>query len=145
MTDAVALAEGAADPELRGRVDYIEKWLIFNINRGPAITAIWNGRVVASWGIRQVRPGVGSAWAVFCSNIRFVQGFPSAEAMEYLEESLWTMRQSIRLIAAEFGFKRIRAHSRKGFRASQRLMRHLGFEKMHREAKTHYFYKMTFD
>jgi len=122
------------DPQIRGQVDYVRKWLEFNIAKGPAITVVNKGLIMGAWGVRGVRPGVGSAWAVVCLKFGDVFG----------PDAAWTVRNMIEMTAAEYGFKRIRAHSRKGFAASQRLLRHLGFERMRRETETHLFYRKQF-
>lgn len=122
------------DPEVRGREDYVRKWLEFNIARGPAITVLSEGRIMGVWGIRFVRKGIGSTWAVVCVEFKDVFG----------PDAAWMIRNMIDVTATEYGFKRIRAHSRKGLAASQRLLRHLGFERMRRQSKTHFFYRKQF-
>lgn len=143
--DAAALAPSAADERLRGRPAEIRRWMKYNMDRGPSFTALYEGRIMAAWGVRWVRQGVGTAWAVFSTDMPYGQSVPTAEAIEYLQEAVWTAEHALAIVVSEFRFKRIRAHSRKGFAASQRLLRHLGFEQLKRETKTHIIFKRKWE
>jgi len=82
-------------------------------------------------GIRMIRPGVGEVWAVFSNKIN-----------THRKELFRAVRDMLNILIEDFSpeFTKLRASSRIGFEASQRLLEHLGFERARRRWNGHYIY-----
>jgi len=134
IEDLILTAENAMDGPREERSDeYIRKWARYDIENGPAYAALYEGKVVAVAGIRLVRPGLGFIWIVMSKDIK-------KNSFSFMKESLFAMRKMTGILIGRYGLKKVRALSRIGFGESQRLLEHLGFERLRRATKTHYVY-----
>ena len=138
-TDAAILAERAIDPEVRGKPELVEQILAASMQRGPCYTALFAGDIVGAAGVRIPRPGIGTVWAILCES-PYRLAPPTAEGMEYIQETLWSIGEAMSILAGDFGLKRVRTYSRKAFPASQKLLEALGFERLKKETENLYFY-----
>lgn len=135
IEDAVYLAEHAIDPLLRGKNEYVDRWIAFSVDRGPALTIMNEGQIVAAWGIRKVREGIGTIWAIYCDRFKEIFG----------PDTAWMMRTIFEIVVREYNFKKVRAWSRKDYPMSDRFLRHFGFERMRWSSKEYYFYKRLWE
>ena len=133
--DADLLCPTAVDSSL---FDSEEQWresAKVNAAAGPAYTALYKGRPIASAGIRLVenKDGdiIGWPWVVFSPTV------------EKCKRSVFeTTLVMLKVLIDEYGLKRLVTDSRKGFEKSQRLLEHLGFKRVEEETDTHYYYVM---
>jgi len=135
IEDAAYLAEHAIDPSVHGKIEYVTKWMAFNIAHGPSLTVMNEDQIVGAWGIRKVREGIGAIWAIYCDRFKEIFG----------PDAAWMIRTSIDIVVDEYKFKKVRAWARKDYPAPHRVLRHLGFERMRWSSKEHYFYRKLWD
>lgn len=129
-SDADILCPDAIDKSLQKNEVLWKAWAKVNARSGPAYTAVTDtGELIAAAGIRLVREGVGNVWMVM-----------SPKVSGYKKAVLRWLKTMIPIIMEEFGLKKLRTDSRKGFAASQRLLEHIGFKRLRKETKTNYFY-----
>jgi hypothetical protein len=107
-------------------------WAAVNETLGPGYTGTHKGQIVCAAGIRLVRKGVGDAWLVM-----------SHEAAKNKKATFRTVKTMLEILIEEFDLVRVRATSRIGFPASQRLLEHLGFKRMRTMTTGYYFYRRT--
>ena len=131
LSDIEHLRPEAIDGSVIGRPEYCRTWAKLNIENGPAYTAYINNEIVGSAGIRLTSDNEGVLWAVFSTKMK-----------DHIKGTLRSSRELISALIIEFNLKTIYALSRKGFAAPQRMLEHLGFERMNEEPKTDYYYKL---
>jgi len=129
-SDADVLCPTAVDETLHNETDKWKQWAIVNAQAGPAYTAVNEaGELIGAAGIRLVRTGVGNVWAVFSPKVR-----------DYKKDVLRWLKTMLPIIMEEFDLKKLRTDSRKGFAASQRFLKHIGFRCLRKETESSYFY-----
>lgn len=107
--------------------DYIYKTSEFK-KVGFAYSVFFRGKLVAVWGIRNVRTGLGEPWIVIA------QDAPESPKL------FRALRDMVSITERVGGFCRLRAASRKGFDKSQRLLEFMGFRRTRRSMKHYYLY-----
>jgi len=130
-SDIEKLRPVAIDHSLLGQVKYCKKWAKANAKSGPAYTGFKDGQMVGAAGIRLLNSNEGLLWAVFSTRMK-----------ECVKTTMRSSRELLTILVEEFGLKVLHAESRKGFTASQRMLKHLGFVKTDKETKTHYYYQL---
>ena len=106
------------------------KWAKMNVQSGPAYAGYIDNELVCAAGIRLYEKKLGVIWAVFTSAVK-----------EHKLSVFKSIKVWIKLMMKEFELKELWAESKKGFPASQRLLKHLGFV-LDSESDDYYFYKL---
>jgi hypothetical protein len=132
--DIIITAENALDGQYEDRsAESIRKWAAYEIAGWPAYAAIYKEKVVAVAGLRLVRPSVGHIWIVMSKDI-------NKKSFSFMRDAMLSMKKMTEILVRQYSLKKVRALSRIGFGGSQRLLEHLGFERLRRTTKTHYIY-----
>ena len=130
------MSENAMDDDIDQVPSDVLRWARYNMASGPVYAAECGGKVVATGGLRIVRPGLGDLWITIDKDIERSYGF--------LKEALAAMRGMTEILAETFNIRRMRIISRIGFPASQSLLRHLGFRRLPKVWKSYYIYTRRF-
>ena len=135
VEDADLLCPVAVDSQFHGNPALWKKWAKVVAEAGPAYTALHEGKVICSAGIRimQDKNGddVGWVWTIIHPNIKRCK----KTAFRSMVTMLW-------ILVEKFKLKRLMTDSHKSFAASQRLLEHLGFTRLKAETETHYYYSL---
>jgi hypothetical protein len=120
----------------------LTEWIDFRLKSGPAISAYYAGRLVGAAGLQIVRPGIANVWAVIDSKFEKLPAgkLPTAEEFEYLESVLHAFIGMRDILARRFKISRIRTYSRRGFAASQRLLRVCGFKRLRKSDNLNFYF-----
>jgi RimJ/RimL family protein N-acetyltransferase len=129
--DAEAICPNAIDDSLCNDEDYWRAWARANAVCGPAYTGLIGDEIVGVAGIRNTGDDRAWVWAAFSPRIQKCK-----------KDACRSMKIFLKTMMEEFQIKEVWAESRKGFRASQRLLEHLGFENAGHETDTHYHYML---
>ena len=136
VEDLILLAENAMEPRINTDLVEVHRVARFNIDSGPAYTAVLDGRVVAAGGVRLIRAGLGEIWIVVSKDI--------GRNYVFLKEAMTAMRNMTEILAETFGLREIRTTSRPGFPQSQSLLKHLGFRRLRRLWRSQYIFVRRF-
>ena len=120
VEDIIAVAAIAVDSDFSGRLGEVRRKAGINIANGPAYKAVYEGRLVAVAGVMMVRPGVGHIWFILSDK---------EKSFSFVRQALVMMREMVVKLTDELHLTKLRTTSRIGFRESQSLLEHLGFER----------------
>jgi hypothetical protein len=144
LDDVCGLFGTAADPAVRTERAHWRRWVQYHLRAGPCYCAYYQKRLVGAGGIDLRHPGVGTPWVVFDGSVGQLPGghVPTVESLAYLEQAMASIRLMLEILCRRFSITRLHTDSYKDFPASQRLLKHLGFERLRRETADRYFYAM---
>ena len=139
--DLRRLCRRAKDGRTSSNADMHEKWISERLRTGPAYTLYYRGKPAGAAGLSIVRAGVANAWAVIDGSLSIIRDrpVPTCEQMSYLADVVWVIKEMTEILKRRFEIKRIRAASRCGFDASQRLLKACGFSRKRKFGEEYLF------
>lgn len=131
IEDAEQLRTVAIEGVRRDEKDMWREMSKTYLENGPAYTGLVGDEIIMSVGIHLIKRdyNIGIAWAVFSPLLR-----------RNKKTALRAMRILINNLIEEFRLKEVWTVSRKGFAASQTLLKHLGFIPSGMGTETEYYY-----
>jgi len=130
-SDLEILVPNSIDEETRNTDPKIwRSWAEYHQKMSIGYTACIDGVLIAAFGIRFRRPGIGDAWA-----------YISTEAVKHKFSLMRSTKLMLKYILEACDFKRVRASVRLELPGADTLAKHLGFKKVRRMiCGTHDFY-----
>ena len=140
--ELLQLCRTSADDYVRNNAGSHRDWIKYHMSAGPAYCGYYKGRLAGAAGLHIIRPGVANVWLVIDGGFFMLPKgmIPTVESLEYLEKVVWVLKEMRDILCRRFRIMKIRTSSRKGFGASQRLIKFCGFERLVKESKQNYYY-----
>lgn len=130
-SDLETLVPNSVDEEMRNtRPEIWRSWGEYDEKMSIGYTACLDGVPIAAFGIRFIRPGIGTAWTYF-----------TKEAVKHKFSVMKSTKLMLKFVLEACDFKKVRASARLGLPGADVLAKHLGFRKVRRMlCGTHNYY-----
>jgi len=124
-SDAVEILSQANEPGVELN-DYTRRWAEKKALKGPAVTAVCDGRIIGCGGIEILWPGFAEGWCLFVNDID-----------QYTNSVAKSAKRTLDKLIDEHNLHRVQAPMRADFPAGIRFVQWLGFSQEARLRKYH--------